>query len=125
MAPVEGGPSGFSVSTRMQDGVLLLIVRGDVDAETTRTMTRELDAAAQADADVVVDLCATSFLDSTGLYALMVLRRRLAERERGMAVACWPDGPVAMTFRVSGADELFALHATRTDALDGLAGSPG
>src|SRR4051812_38524288 len=115
MAPVEGGPSGFSVSTRMQDGVLLLIVRGEVDAETTRTMTRELDAAAQADADVVIDLGGTTFLDSAGLYAL--LRRRLGERARRLAVACWPDGAVAMTFRVSGADALFALHTTRTDAL--------
>jgi anti-sigma B factor antagonist len=126
MCPVEGGASGFSVSTSIQDGVLLLTIRGELDADTTRTTARELDAAAHAGVDVVVDLGGTTFLDSAGLYALMVLRKRLDEASRRLAIACWPDGPVAMTFRVSGTDDLFALYATRTDALDALRdGSPG
>jgi anti-anti-sigma factor len=125
MGPVEGGASGFSVSTRRQDGVLLLSVRGALDVDTTRTTARELDQAAHADVDVVVDLGGTSFLDSAGLYALMVLRKRLDEASRRLAIACWPEGAVAMTFRVAGADELFALYATRTDAVDALRRSPG
>jgi anti-sigma B factor antagonist len=121
MPPVEGGASGFSVTRRVHNGVLILIVRGALDADTTPAMTRDLDEAAKATGDVVVDLCGTSFMDSAGLYALLVLRRRLAEGSRRLAVACWPDGAVALTLHVSGADELFSLHATRTDAVEALA----
>ena len=120
MAPVEGGASGFSVARRMQKGVLVLVVRGELDAETTPSMTRDLDDAANASADVVVDLCGASFMDSSSLYALMVLRKRLAERARSLADACWSEGPVALTIHVSGADELFALYPTRTDAVEAL-----
>jgi anti-anti-sigma factor len=120
VTPIEGGPSGFSVAARIQDGVLLLIVRGELDADTTPTMTRELDAAAKGVVDVVIDLGGASFMDSAGLYALMVLRKRLEEGSRKLAIACWPDGPVAMTFHVAGADDLFALHPTRTDALEAI-----
>jgi len=115
----EGGhpPPGFSVTTRHQDGVVVIVIRGQLDAETAQGVAIDFESAVSADGPVVVDLCGTSFLDSSGLYSLMVLRRRLAERERPLAVACWPNGAVDLTFRVSGASEFFSLHATRTDAV--------
>jgi anti-sigma B factor antagonist len=117
MTMKEGGPPGFSVTTRLQDGVVVLVIRGHLDAETAPAVAVDFESAVNADGPVVVDLCGASFMDSAGLYALMVLRRRLVERERRLAVACWPSGAVDLTFRVSGTHELFDLHATRTDAI--------
>ena len=120
MSPVEGGASGFSVARRLQNGVLVIVIRGELDADTAPVLTADLEAAANWGGAVVVDLCGASYMDSSGLYALMVLRRRLAERSRALGVACWPEGAVAMAFRVSGTDELFDLYRTRTDAVDAL-----
>jgi|1185.fasta_scaffold1504220_1 anti-anti-sigma factor len=118
MTPVEGGSSfGFSVARRDQDGVIILVIRGEVDAETSTTLAPEFEAAAVADGPVVIDLCGASFMDSAGLYAVMVLRRRLAESERRTAVAYWPQGAIATIFHVSGADELFEVHASRAAAV--------
>jgi len=120
MTPVEGGSSGFSVAVRNQDGVLVLVIRGEVDAATSRSLTPDFEAAAVADGPVVIDLCGASFMDSAGLYSLLVLRKRLAERERRIAVAYWPQGAIATIFHVAGADELFEIHASRAAAVAAL-----
>jgi anti-anti-sigma factor len=122
MTPVEGGSSGFSVAVRNQDGVLVLVIRGEVDAATSRSLTPDFEAAAIADGPVVIDLCGASFMDSAGLYSLLVLRKRLAERERRIAVAYWPQGAIATIFHVAGADELFEIHASRAAAVAALRG---
>src|SRR5439155_1100917 len=75
-----------------------------------------IEAALAAEEPVVVDLCAVSFLDSTGLYALLVLRRRLLEQSRRVAIACWPSGAVAMTLAVSGTDQVFNVYESRAAA---------
>src|SRR5215210_2877499 len=106
MATVDGGPPAFSIATRRDRGVLVLAVRGEVDMVNAPALAPDFEAAVAAGGPVVVDLCGTSFMDSTALYALLVLRTRLEEAGRRLAVARWPDGAVGMLFRVSGTDRL-------------------
>jgi anti-anti-sigma regulatory factor len=82
------------------------------------------EAALAVRGPVVVDLCGASFLDSSGLHALLVFRERLREHGRELAVACWPDGAVAMAFRVSGTAPLFGLRPGREDAVASVRGAP-
>jgi anti-anti-sigma factor len=96
---------------------VVLVIRGDVDAGTSAALIPEFEAAATASGPVVIDLCGASFMDSAALYAVMVLRRRLAERSRRLAVTYWPEGAIATLFHVSGAEELFAIHANRAAAV--------
>jgi anti-anti-sigma factor len=123
MTPVEGGSAGFSVDRRDEGGVLVLVIRGEVDMETSAALTADFEAAATASGPVVLDLCGASFMDSSGLYLVMVLRRRLAERSRRLAIAYWPYGAIATIFRVSGAEELFDVHPNRLAAVAAV--SPG
>jgi anti-anti-sigma factor len=122
MSPVEGGSSGFSVARRDQDGVLILVIRGEVDADTSLALAQDFEAAAAGTGPVVIDLCGASFMDSAGLYAMMVLRRRLIEHDRRVAVAYWPQGAIATIFHVSGTDELFEVHPSRAAAVAALRG---
>src|SRR3954453_8206491 len=122
MTPVEDGSAGFSVDRRYQDGALVLVIRGDVDTEASAALTADFEAAATARGPVVVDLCGASFMDSSGLYAVMVLRRRLAEGSRRLAVAFWPEGAIATIFHVSGVEELFAVHSSRASAVAAVRG---
>src|SRR4051812_30805059 len=104
MPSVEDGPVNFSVATLEEAGTRIINVRGEVDASTTDALQAELELAVSGEGPVVVDLCGTSFMDSAGQFSLLVFRQRLLDQERRLAVACWPDGAVAMLFRISGTD---------------------
>jgi anti-anti-sigma factor len=115
--PPEIGGTSFSVTTQSHDGRRVIDVRGEVDVNTAPSLQPVFEEALKADGDVIVDLCGASFMDSSGLYALLVFRTRLEEHDRRLAVAVWPAGAIAMLFRVSGTDGLFEIHASRAAAL--------
>jgi len=118
MPSIGGGSSGFSVSARERDGVLIVAVRGEIDAETTPALARDFELAAKSEEPLVVDLCGTTFMDSAGLYALLVLRRRVAARSRRMVLALWPDGAVATILAVAGVADLFVVRPDRAAAVE-------
>jgi anti-anti-sigma factor len=120
MPSVDDGRTEFSVQTRQDAAVRVINVRGEIDVGSVAALRPAIEAALAAEAPVVVDLCAATFLDSTGLYALLVFRENLREQSRPLAIACWPSGAVAMAFRVSGTDRIFQLHASRDAAVAGV-----
>jgi anti-anti-sigma factor len=120
MPSVDDGRTAFSVQTRQDAAVRVINVRGEIDLGTVASLQPEFEAALAAEGPVVIDLCASTFLDSTGLYALLVFRENLREQSRPLAIACWPSGAVGMAFRVSGTDKVFQLHASRDAAVAGV-----
>jgi anti-anti-sigma factor len=125
MPSVDDGRT-ISVQTRQDAAVRVINVRGEIDVGSVAALQPAIEAALAADGPVVVDLCAATFLDSTGLYTLLVFRENLREQSRPLGVACWPSGAVAMAFRVSGTDRVFQLHASRDAAVAAVlqAGDP-
>ena len=116
--PFIGDPrTEFSVTTPYVAGVHVVAARGEVTLATVAELQVAFEAAVGAREPVVVDLLEVSFLDSQGLYALLVLRRRLDEQDRPLAIARDPDGTLAMVFRVSGTHDFFALHDSRSSAV--------
>ena len=115
--PFIGDPrSEFAVTTPRAAGVSVVAVRGELTIATVARFQLALEAAIAARRPVVVDLFEVSFMDSQGLYALLVLRRRLEEQSCPLAIARDPDTTVAMVFRVSGTHDLFDLHDSRRAA---------
>jgi anti-sigma B factor antagonist len=115
--PYIGDPrTGFSASFDRLCGVGVVAVRGELDEETVPELQLALEAAVGAGRPVVVDLDGVSFMDSQGLYALMVLRRRLRDQGCPMALVHRPGGAVALLLSVSGARELFDAFASRAGA---------
>jgi anti-anti-sigma factor len=118
---IDDGRAEFSVRTGEHSGVRVIDVRGELDLSTVAVLQPELETAIQARGPVVVDLCATTFMDSQGLYSLLVLSERLREQGRPMAIACWPDGAVAVAFRVSGTGgRLLTLRSSRAAAIQAV-----
>jgi anti-anti-sigma factor len=117
--PFIGDPrTEFSVSMRYDTEVSVIAVRGELTGSTVPRMQPAIEAAVTARGPVVVDLDEVSFMDSQGLFALLVLRERLGgRRATPPAVVCRPDGVVATLFRVSGTHELFELCRSRTAAV--------
>jgi anti-anti-sigma factor len=94
--------------------VAVVVVEGDVDIVSASALQQELDAIAPA-TSVVIDLCDTRFMDSTGLRVLFAARQDLAGR---VHVACVPGGPVARLFEVvQGTSDVLRVFATRGEAL--------
>jgi|1186.fasta_scaffold211781_1 anti-anti-sigma factor len=119
MPSVDDGRTEFSVRTRQDAAVRVIDVRGEIDLGSASALQPDFETALAAEGPVVLDLCAATFLDSTGLYSLLVFRENLREQSRPLAVACWPSGAVAMALRVSGTDRVFQLHASRDGAIAG------
>ena len=59
-----------------------MVVQGEIDLAAERPLVDEVDAVVAASADVVVvlDLSDVAFIDSSGVRALLVLRRAHGDR---------------------------------------------
>ena len=69
-------------SRRLKRGIVL-VVSGEIDLATAPTVERELLRAEEAHDLVAIDLSKTSFLDSTGLHAIIAANLRLRARGAG------------------------------------------
>ncbi len=73
---------------------------------------------------MVVDLSATTFIDSSSLGVLIGAHRRLKLRGGSLVIVCDNDA-ITKTFRITGLDGVFTLVASLDDALDGDAVGAG
>ena len=94
----------------------LVTIAGELDLATVprvRAAFRapELDHAGA----VVVDLTGVTFMDSTGLAAVLELANDLEARRRRLVIVC-PEGAARLRLDVTGVAEQLELHATREQA---------
>jgi anti-anti-sigma factor len=102
-------------------GVVELRVDGDVDLASGKRLERELHDAVAGGRRVLVNLGGCTFLDSSGLSALIRMARAFPEPGR-FAVFCLPDGTVRQVFSLTRAHTLLDVHGDRASALAALAG---
>ena len=94
----------------------LVAIAGELDIATVPHVSAALEAEPAASAGAVaVDLTGVTFMDSTGLAALVKLEHALAARAGRLAVAC-PEGPARLLLDVTGLAEQLAVYATRAEA---------
>ena len=97
-------------------GTCLLTLSGEVDLLTSpKLVVAGREALRRGDTRISVNLTEVTFMDSSGLAALINLHRSV-ERARGrLTVVCPDDGPVRRLFAVSGTEAMFGLDALTTD----------
>jgi anti-sigma B factor antagonist len=107
----------LSLNTRTQGEHTVLEVSGEVNDSTgpalRERITDLLDAGQHL---LVVDLGDVEFLDSTGLGVLVAGLNRAREVGGSLALVC-PQERVLKPFRITGLDEVFAIHNTVDEAL--------
>ncbi|BCB77257.1 hypothetical protein GCM10022251_65410 [Phytohabitans flavus] len=93
--------------------VVVIHLEGDLDMQTEERVVAEIKAAlTSAQRDVVVDLSAVPFLDSSGVRAL--LRGRDAAQKRGVRMSVRdPRRIVEEVLRITGVAPLFGLPDPR------------
>lgn len=95
-------------ATRLSvDGRPVLAVRGEVDLASAHDLVL---AATSADADgpLALDLSEVTFIDSTGVSALLAIWREAARVGRSVELIAI-SGPVARVLELAGVGDLFGL----------------
>jgi anti-anti-sigma factor len=93
-------PARLTTGWQRRDQVAVLDVHGEIDLATVQDLRIALDDAPEA-TDVVVDLGHVTFLDSTGITALIVAHRAAVAAGARFALAA-ATGPVKRVLDVSG-----------------------
>ena len=86
------------------DGATLVFV-GEADLSTVDTIAASVDGA-EGGGDVTVDLSGVTFMDSSGLRALLDARTRLADQGRRLTVGAFST-PVGRLFEITGLSDVF------------------
>ena len=95
---------------QLGNGTPVVSVAGELDLATAPAFERTLlDVTESGTAEVIVDLTGCSFLDSTGLRALVAARERLECSDRSLALVV--SSPIVMRiFQITGFDESFEIR---------------
>ncbi len=116
----------FAIEDRQaSDDTHIVAVAGEIDLFTApefkQRMSRPIDDGIQR---LIVDLSATTFIDSSSLGVLIGAHRRLKQRNGSLVVVCDNDA-IVKTFKITGLDGVFTLVRSLDDALDGDAVGAG
>ncbi len=97
---------------------LILRLSGSLDVATTRQMKQSLAEVSSASyRDLLIDLTALEFLDSTGLGALIGAHRRAAEAGERLELIV-SDGPIARLLNITGLSRVFTIFGSLGEALE-------
>jgi anti-sigma B factor antagonist len=94
---------GLTIHTNeLSDGWTSLAVEGEIDLATVEDLQKAINGIADnGGKNLVIDLTGSSFMDSTGLKALVMASRRFDEEGRSFAIAV-SGGPVSRLIDLSG-----------------------
>jgi anti-sigma B factor antagonist len=112
-----GAVADFDVRSERIDGTAIVSCLGELDLYTVSELSAQLDASIEEGARrVLVDLTGATFVDSTGLGALLATRKRLGSLFGSLGLVC--DDPIILrAFAVTGLDRLFTIYPSRAEAL--------
>jgi anti-sigma B factor antagonist len=100
--------------TALSNGTALVQLTGEVDISSAHVLTSQFQSAAENGwSNVIIDATGVSFMDSTGLHALVEGKRLL--HESGTRIVLVPSPQVRRVLELVFPDPLFAV---RVDSVD-------
>jgi anti-sigma B factor antagonist len=101
-------------------GANAIAVTGELDLETAPQLGEEVEIAVWSSVGAfVLDLSGVSFLDSSGLHALLRARAYLAREDRPLVLVC-PPGPARRVLDLASVLDTFVVYASLEAAADAL-----
>jgi anti-sigma B factor antagonist len=106
--------SGAGFDRGDRDGERVLVVTGEIDIATAPQLRRELEALSrEAHSPGIVDLAGVTFLDSSGISALLAARKAVSGTAVTLVLAD-PSPPVRRVLEIAGVDQLFEVRTKST-----------
>ena len=101
------------------EDVIVARVTGEIDLSNAAEIGAELGAGVPNSAlGLVVDLTATSYLDSSGVHLVFDLAERLRRRQQQLRVVVPPGAPVRRVLRIVRLESAVPLVATVEEAIE-------
>jgi anti-anti-sigma factor len=114
-------PGDLDVVEARDENVVCLILAGEVDLRTAPRLPEHVgDALRDGAREVCIDLSGVSFMDSTGLAALLSCDRSVSSANGRLAVV-HNGGEVLRLLELSRVDRALDIHTSRDTALASLA----
>jgi anti-sigma B factor antagonist len=109
----EGAPGMFStdLNTRAGDGQVIVALRGELDVLEAASLAAALVAVAAREPRIIVDLAGLEFIDSSGLAALVLVRKQ-ARSTGGDLLLAAPQPQVLRLLTLTRLVEVFPIHAS-------------
>jgi anti-sigma B factor antagonist len=105
---------------RLEGGVAVVDVSGDIDVLTSGALRDRLLAVAGKGHDgLVVNLDNVDFIDSTGIGVLIGVWRRVQAGRATLALAA-PSRRTRRIFDVAGVSEIFSIHDSVAEAVQAV-----
>jgi len=109
-------PDEFEVTAETaREGALVIGVTGDLDLATSSRFTDAL-AAATASPHVVIDLTSCTFLDSSGVRAVVQALREITDGGRRVDVVA-ASAAILRVLEITGVDRAVSVHPSLDDVL--------
>ncbi|MDV3296864.1 MAG: STAS domain-containing protein [Brachybacterium paraconglomeratum] len=106
-----------SVQGQQLSDVRLVRVRGEIDLSNAQEVMDAISAAIPHDAGrVVLDLGATTYLDSTGISMVFRLAERLAHRRQGLRLVVPPASTIRAVLELADVPRVVPMEPTVDDA---------
>jgi anti-anti-sigma factor len=109
------------LSTREHDGHIIVALHGELDQEDAASVAAALTAVAARTPQIIMDLAALTFIDSSGVAALAHGRRE-ARRAGGNLVLAAPQQQVRRVLAITRLADAFSVHASVDEAASQAAG---
>jgi len=107
----------LTLSTREVDGTTVVSVGGEIDVYTAPKLRDKItELVAAGSHDLVVDLEAVEFLDSTGLGVLVGGLKKVRAHDGSLQLVCTQDRLLKI-FRITGLAKVFAIHGSAEEAI--------
>ena len=107
----------LTLDTREVDGRTVVAVGGEIDVYTAPKLRDTItDLVGKGLYDIVVDLSAVEFLDSTGLGVLVGGLKKVRAHDGSLSLVCSQDRLLKI-FRITGLAKVFVIHADQESAL--------
>lgn len=107
----------LALSTREEGGRTVVSVNGEVDVYTAPKLREQLVSLVDAGRyDIVVDMEAVEFLDSTGLGVLVGGLKRVRTHDGTLRLVCTQER-ILKIFRITGLTKVFPIHDSVAEAV--------
>lgn len=110
MTDVGAEGQDLVLDTKRHGAAAIVRVEGELDAYSAPSL-EDLGAnlLAEGTTEIVLDLAGTTFLDSSGLRAILTLHRRI-ENDRGELALGNPSEPVLRLLEITGLTDHFVIR---------------